>query len=1201
MKKKRFVTLDGNEACAYVAYRVNEVCAIYPITPSSGMAELADEWSSKKVKNIWGAVPTVYEMQSEGGAAGAVHGALQSGALTTTFTASQGLLLMIPNMYKIAGELTSTVFHVSARALATHALSIFGDHSDVMSIRGTGFAMLASANVQEAMDMALIAQACTLESRIPFLHFFDGFRTSHEVSKVEVIEEDVMKKMISEALIHQHRKRALSPDRPVIRGTAQNPDVYFQNREACNPFFNACPEIVQQQMDRFASLTGRQYHLFDYYGDPKAERVVIAIGSGTETLQETVDYLNKKGEKVGIVKVRLYRPFDMTKLVEALPASVKAIAILDRTKEPGSPGEPLYLDVSHSLMEAYAEGRARFEKMPRILGGRYGLSSKEFTPAMAVAVFENLKEGKGKNHFTIGIKDDITHKSLDFDPNVTIEPDSVIRALFYGLGADGTVGANKNSIKIIGENTQNYAQGYFVYDSKKSGSMTISHLRFGPEPIHSPYLIREANFVACHQLVFLEKINMLEFIVPGGNFLLNSQWKPEEAWSFLPRETQKIILERKVKFHIIDAQKVAKENGMGRMINTIMQTCFFAISGVLPRAEAIEAIKASIKKSYGMKGTRIVEMNLKAVDSTLANLFEVKIPASVTSTSQLVAPVPESSPDFVKRVLGQIIAGQGDELPVSAFPPDGTFPSDTAQYEKRNIALQIPVWDEEICIQCGKCMMVCPHAVIRSNVFDGKHLKDAPQSFKAVDSREKEWKEIGLKYSIQVSPEDCTGCSVCVEVCPVKNKSNVSLKALNMAPQPPLRKQESENWEFFNKLPDMDRSKLNLTSISQQQNQRPLFEFSGACSGCGETPYLKLMSQLFGDRAVIANATGCSSIYGGNLPTTPWAKNAQGRGPAWANSLFEDNAEFGLGFRLAIDQHQENARNILKELAGEVGEELANQILMADQKEETGINAQRDRVERLKKTLEGNQEERMVRLLNLADYLVKKSVWIVGGDGWAYDIGYGGLDHVLASGKNVNILVLDTEVYSNTGGQMSKSTPMGAVAKFAAGGKPGNKKDLGMMAMSYGNVYVATIAFGAKDLQTLKAFNEAEAFEGPSVIIAYSHCIAHGINMEAPLQHQKALVDSGQWILYRYNPDLEKEGKSPMTIDSQPKKTTIEEYMSLENRFKMLSKTHPEAAKKYYEQATTRAKERYEQFQHLASKVPHVKAETSAAKEELAK
>jgi pyruvate-ferredoxin/flavodoxin oxidoreductase len=1189
MKSKKYVTLDGNEACSYVAYRVNEVCAIYPITPSSSMAELADEWSSLKIKNIWGSVPSVIEMQSEGGAAGAVHGALQSGALTTTFTASQGLLLMIPNMYKIAGELTSTVFHVTARSIATHALSIFGDHSDVMSTRGTGFALLASASVQEAMDMALIAQAATLESRIPFLHFFDGFRTSHEVAKVELISDEILKEMISEQLVHQHRKRALSPDRPFIRGTAQNPDVFFQNREACNPYFLACPEIVQQQMDRFASLTGRSYRLFDYYGDPKAERIVIAMASGTETLQETVDYLNKNGEKVGLIKVRLFRPFDVKRLVSAIPSTVKSIAVLDRTKEPGAPGEPLFLDVTHALMEAYADGT--IQSIPKVIGGRYGLSSKEFTPAMAIAVYDNLKEGKGKNHFTIGIKDDVTHKSLEFDSSISIESDKVVRAIFYGLGSDGTVGANKNSIKIIGENTPNHAQGYFVYDSKKSGSMTISHLRFGPEHIHSPYLIKQANFVACHQPIFLKKINMIDYLLPGGSFLLNTDKPVDQVWESLPREIQESLISKKAKFYIIDAQKVAQENGMGRRINTIMQACFFGISGVLPREEAIQAIKDSIKKAYEKKGTRIVEMNLKAVDSTLEQLFEVKIPASVNAQTKLVPPVQESAPDFVKRVLGQIIGGNGDDIPVSAFPPDGTYPSDTAQYEKRNIALQIPVWDEDICIQCGKCIMVCPHAVIRANVFDAKYLKDAPVTFKSTDSREKEWKEQGLKYSIQVSPEDCTGCSVCVEACPVKNKTNVSLKALNMVPVQPLLEQESKNWEFFNVLPDMDRSKININSIGQQQLQRPLFEFSGACSGCGETPYIKLLSQLYGDRTVITNATGCSSIYGGNLPTTPYAKNAQGRGPAWSNSLFEDNAEFGLGMRLAMDQHQQSAINLVKELASEIGEELANAILNADQKEEAGVNAQRERVEQLKKILGSKKGDTYERLLNLADYLVRKSVWIIGGDGWAYDIGYGGLDHVLASGKNVKILVLDTEVYSNTGGQMSKSTPTGAVAKFAAGGKPGRKKDLGMMAMAYGNVYVATIAFGAKDLQTLKAFIEAENFDGPSIIIAYSHCIAHGINMEAPLQHQKALIDSGQWILYRYNPDLEKEGKNPLIIDSQPKKVTVEEYMNLENRFKMLTKSHPEEAKRYYEQATRQAKERYNELVHLASRTVNGKPE----------
>jgi pyruvate-ferredoxin/flavodoxin oxidoreductase len=1191
MKPKKYATLDGNEACSYVAYRVNEVCAIYPITPSSSMAELADEWSSMKIKNIWGSIPSVVEMQSEGGAAGAVHGALQSGALTTTFTASQGLLLMIPNMYKIAGELTSTVFHVTARSIATHALSIFGDHSDVMSTRGTGFALLASASVQEAMDMALIAQASTLESRIPFLHFFDGFRTSHEVAKVELIDEAIMKEMINEQLVHQHRKRALSPDRPFIRGTAQNPDVFFQNREACNPYFNACPEIVQQQMDRFAKLTGRAYKLFDYYGHPEAERVVVAMASGTETLQEAVDYLIKKGEKVGLIKVRLFRPFDLRKLAEAIPSTVTSISVLDRTKEPGAPAEPLFLDVSSALMEAYSDGYATFATMPKLNGGRYGLSSKEFTPAMAIAVFDNLKEGKGKNHFTIGIKDDVTHKSLEFDPTFTLEADNVVRAVFYGLGSDGTVGANKNSIKIIGENTPNHAQGYFVYDSKKSGSMTISHLRFGPDPIHSPYLIRYANFVACHQPIFLKKINMADLLVQGGSFLLNTEKSTEEVWSSLPREIQETLIRKKAKFYIIDAQKVAQETGMGRRINTIMQVCFFGISGVLPKDEAIEAIKYSIKKAYEKKGGRIVEMNLKAVDSALEQLYEVKVPEAVNADTILLPPVHESSPDFVRRVLGQIIGGNGDDIPVSAFPPDGTYPTDTAQYEKRNIALQIPVWDEAICIQCGKCMMVCPHAVIRANVYDPKHLEGAPQTFKYTESREKEWKEQGLKYSIQVSPEDCTGCSVCVEACPVKNKSNVSLKALNMVPIQPLLEEEVKNWEFFNALPDMDRSQIKITSIGQQQIQRPLFEFSGACSGCGETPYIKLLSQLYGDRTVIANATGCSSIYGGNLPTTPYAKNAQGRGPAWSNSLFEDNAEFGLGMRLAIDQHHDNAMNLVRELASDIGEELASAILTADQKEETGVTTQRERIEKLKAILDNKKGEKYERLLNLADYLARKSVWIVGGDGWAYDIGYGGLDHVLASGKNVKILVLDTEVYSNTGGQMSKSTPTGAVAKFAAGGKPGKKKDLGMMAMAYGNVYVATIAFGAKDQQTLKAFIEAEQFDGPSIIIAYSHCIAHGINMEAPLQHQKALIDSGQWVLYRYNPDLEQEGKNPLTIDSQPKKVTIEEYMNLENRFKMLTKTHPEDAKKYYEYATRQAKEHYEELMYLATRKVESKPE----------
>lgn len=1183
MKNKKYVTLDGNEACAYVAYRVNEVCAIYPITPSSSMAELADEWSSRKIKNIWGAVPTVYEMQSEGGAAGAIHGALQLGALTTTFTASQGLLLMLPNMFKIAGELTPTVFHVSARSLATHALSIFGDHSDVMTARGTGFALLASASVQEAMDMALIAQAATLESRIPFLHFFDGFRTSHEMSKVELIEEEVMKKMIDHKLVDAHRQRALSPDHPFIRGTAQNPDVFFQNREACNPYFNACPEIVQNCMDRFAKLTGRSYHLFDYYGAPDAERVIVSMTSSTETIRETVDYLNANGEKVGLVLVRLYRPFDIKKFIDVLPASTKSIAVLDRTKEPCSPAEPLYLDVSQALMESFADN-PKFKHFPKVVGGRYGLSSKEFTPAMVVGIYENLKEKKYKNHFTVGIKDDVTHTSLDYDPKISIESDKVVRAIFYGLGADGTVGANKNSIKIIGENTSNHAQGYFVYDSKKSGSMTISHLRFGPEPIHAPYLITKANFVACHQPFFMEKINVVDNLAENGTFLLNSPWAADEVWSHLPEEIQKTLLERKAKIFTIDGQKVAKECGMGRRINTIMQVCFFAISNVLPKDEAIEQIKESIRKTYGKKGGVIVETNLKAVDNTLANLHEVQLPSEVKSKTKLVASVPDSSPDFVKDVLGHIIAGRGDDLPVSAFPVDGTYPSDTAQYEKRNISLQIPVWEEDLCIQCGKCVLQCPHAVIRSNVFDESLTKDAPSAFKHTLSRDTQWKEKGMLYALQVSPEDCTGCSVCVEACPVKDKSNISRKALNMSPITPLREQEKKNWEFFNHLPDLNRDEISVTSIGQQQNMRPLFEFSGACSGCGETPYLKLLSQLYGDRTVIANATGCSSIYGGNLPTTPWAKNSEGRGPAWSNSLFEDNAEFGLGFKLAIDQLNQQAIEALKLSEEVVGKQLTQEILDAKQDDEPGIKAQRDRVEKLKAKLKGKEDDHSIQLLSLADNLVKKSVWIVGGDGWAYDIGYGGLDHVLASGKNVNILVLDTEVYSNTGGQMSKSTPIGAVAKFAAGGKPGKKKDLGLMAMSYGNVYVAKVAMGAKDLQTVKAFLEAEQHQGPSLIIAYSHCIAHGINMEAPLQHQKALIDSGQWVLYRNNPKNADEGKNPLTLDSAPKKVSVEQYMNLENRFKMLWKTHPEDAKKYYAHAKQAAKDHYEELQYLAGR-----------------
>ena len=1184
MSNKKFATIDGNEAAAYVTYRVNEVCAIYPITPSSNMGEWADEWAAKGIKNIWGNVPVVAEMQSEGGAAGTVHGSLQAGALTTTFTASQGLLLKIPNMFKIAGELTPTVFNITARSLATHALSIFGDHSDVMSARSTGFAFLASATVQEVMDFALIAQASTLESRIPFLHFFDGFRTSHEVAKVELISEEIMHKMIDDELIQKHRERALTPDRPVIRGTAQNPDVFFQNRESANNFYKACPDIVQKQMDKFAKLTGRQYKIFDYYGAPDAEHIVIAMASGTQTIEETVDYLLKQGKKVGLIKVRLYRPLDIKRFLEALPATTKKISVLDRTKEPGASGEPLYLDVVNALTEGIEEGYGQLKAMPKVVGGRYGLSSKEFTPAMVMAIYENLALEKPKNHFTVGITDDVSFTSLEFDHTLDIESDRVFRGMFYGLGSDGTVGANKNSIKIIGEYTENHAQGYFVYDSKKSGSITTSHLRFGPDPIKSPYLIRKANFIACHQALFLEKMDMLRNLADKGIFLVNTPFSKSKFWDNLPAKVQQQIIEKKAKVYIIDAQKVAEESGMGRRINTVMQTCFFAISGVLPQDKAIEAIKDSIRKTYGRKGEVIVQMNINAVDNTIAHLYEVEVPAKSSSKVEMAAAVPAYAPGFVKNVLGPIIAGNGDDLPVSAFPCDGTFPTATAQYEKRNIALQIPVWDEETCIQCGKCAMVCPHATIRIKVYDEESLKGAPETFKSVSARTREWQETDLKYSIQVAPEDCTGCGVCVEVCPAKSKTDKSKKALYMEDQPTLRDQEAKNWDFFLKIPELDRSLISTHTLRQQQVQQPLFEFSGACSGCGETPYIKLMTQLFGDRALIANATGCSSIYGGNLPTTPYTVNKDGRGPAWANSLFEDNAEFGLGFRLAVDQQKTIAEDLVRRLATHIGEPLMTDILNAVQRDEADIYEQRKRVDILKEKLKAIDSKEARRLLTVADYLVKKSVWIVGGDGWAYDIGYGGLDHVLASGKNVNILVLDTEVYSNTGGQTSKATPIGAVAKFSASGKPIKKKDLGMIAMAYESVYVATVAFGAKDEQTLKAFIEAEAFDGPSIIIAYSHCIAHGIDMSEPLKHHKAAVDSGQWILYRYNPDKALEGENPLHLDSRPRKMKVEEYMEMENRFKMLIKSKPELAKQYMKQAQEDAELRFKHFEYLAER-----------------
>lgn len=1182
MLKKRFETIDGNEAAAYVAYRVNEVCAIYPITPSSNMGEWADEWASKGIKNIWGTVPTVCEMQSEGGAAGAVHGSLQAGALTTTFTASQGLLLKIPNMYKIAGELTSTVFNITARSIAAHALSIFGDHSDVMAARATGFALLSAASVQEVMDFGLIAQASTLEARVPFLHFFDGFRTSHEESKIEILPDEVLREMINDDLVTEHRKRSLKPEAPVLRGTAQNPDVFFQNRETVNKYYQACPDIVQKQMDKFAKLTGREYKIFQYFGAPDAERVIVLMASGCETAQETVNYLHGQGEKVGLVKVRLYRPFDVKRFMEALPETVKAISVLDRTKEAGAAGEPLYLDIVQACYEGVSKGWGKVKTLPKILGGRFGLSSKEFTPAMVKAVFDNMLKTEPKDHFTVGINDDVTNTSIAFDKNFSIESNKVVRALFYGLGSDGTVGANKNSIKIIGENTDFYTQGYYVYDSKKAGTMTVSHLRFGPEPIHSPYLISKANFIACHQTLFLEKYDMLKNIQEGGVFLVNAPWSKEELWDNLPLTIQKDIISKKVRLYTIDAQEVAENSGMGRRINTVMQVCFFAISGVLPREEAIAAIKDSIVHTYGRKGEEIVNMNLKAVDNTLANLFEVNYPQTTTAKYDIASPVPAAAPEFVRNVLGEIISGRGDDIPVSAFPVDGTFPTATTRWEKRNIALEIPVWDSSICIQCGKCAIVCPHASLRLKVVEEKDLANAPETFKFVDARDKEWK--GMKYTLQIAPEDCTGCGVCVEACPVKNKSNPSLKALVMMPQMPLRKQEAENWDFFMKLPEVDRTKIKVNAIRHQQFQRPLFEFSGACAGCGETPYIKLLSQLFGDRAVVANATGCSSIYGANLPTTPWSVNEFGKGPAWSNSLFEDNAEFGLGYRLAIDKQTEIARELIIKLRSQIGEGLVEPILSCPQKDETEIYEQRNRVEELKKTLANIKSDDAARLLTVADYLVKKSVWIVGGDGWAYDIGYGGLDHVFASGMNVNILVLDTEVYSNTGGQKSKSTPLGAVAKFAAGGKPNKKKDLGLMAMSYGTVYVAMVAMGAKDDQTLKAFLEAEAFDGPSIIIAYSHCIAHGIDMTVPLKQHKLAVDSGQWMLYRYNPEREKTGENPLVLDTKEPKIPISEYMDSENRFKMLTKSKPEIARALYKQAQIDINAKYEYYKYLAER-----------------
>jgi pyruvate-ferredoxin/flavodoxin oxidoreductase len=1156
MSEKEMVILDGNEAAASVAYRLTEVVAIYPITPSSPMAEWADQWRSEGKKNIWGALPIVEELQSEGGAAGALHGALQAGAFGTTFTASQGLLLMIPNMYKIAGELTPATMHVTARTLATHALSIFGDHSDVMACRSTGWAMLASNSVQEVADMALVAQIATLESRIPFMHFFDGFRTSHEVGKIYPISDETIRALVDDKYIIQYRQNALCPDRPFIRGTAQNPDVFFQAREACTPFHAAVPGIVQNVMDRFAKETGRAYHLFDYYGAADAERVIILMGSGAEAAEEAVDALNQKGEKLGLLKVRLYKPFDASAFVAALPKTVKSIAVLDRCKDPGSAGEPLYMDVMTVLGENAA--KLPFAKMPTVIGGRYGLSSKEFTPAMVKGIFDELAKPAPKNHFTIGIDDDVSHSSLEYDATFSTEDAKTVRALFYGLGSDGTVGANKNSIKIIGDQTPNFAQGYFVYDSKKSGSMTTSHLRFGPKPIRSTYLITRASFVACHNFSFLEKMDVLEAAMPGAVFLLNSPYSAAEVWDKLPKTTQEEMLRKKIEFYVIDGYEVARKAEMGTRINTIMQTCFFAISGVLPRDEAIEQIKKAIKKTYGKRGEAVVAKNFAAVDHALAHLEKVNLPAAVSSSFDLIPSISAHAPKFVRDVLGEIAGGHGDLLPVSAIPAGGTFPSATAQWEKRNIAQFIPVWDKELCIQCGKCVMVCPHAVIRAKVYSEEAAKNAPASLQWAKPK---WKGMEQDhYTLQVAPEDCTGCAVCVDVCPVKSKSDASHKAINMAAQAPLRESERANWEFFLGLPEVDRSKLSHGQVKDLQLLQPLFEFSGACAGCGETAYIKLLTQLFGDRLYIANATGCSSIYGGNLPTTPYASNAQGRGPAWANSLFEDNAEFGFGMRIALDQQKEFAEVLATRLAGTIGEELVKALLSAPQKTETEVNQQRERVKALKEKLAANKSSDARNLLAIADTLVRKSVWILGGDGWAFDIGFGGLDHVLGSGKNVNVLVLDTEVYSNTGGQMSKATPRGAVAKFAASGKKNSRKDLAMEAVSYGSVYVAQVAMGGNDTHVVKAFQEAEAHDGPSIIIAYSSCIAHGYDLVHGLEQQKLAVQSGYWPLMRYNPALRDEGKNPFQLDSKAPAIRLKEYSYREARYTMLARSNPELA-----------------------------------------
>ncbi len=1194
MADKNMVMIDGNAAASTVAHAISEICAIYPITPSSPMGELADEMSAAGRTNIWGTVPEVIEMQSEGGAAGAVHGALTSGALCTTFTASQGLLLMIPNMYKIAGELTSTVFHVSARSLACQALSIFGDHSDVMSVRQTGFAMLASASVQEIGDLALVAHTASLNSRVPFLHFFDGFRSSHEIQKIDMVTKEIIREMINEDSAIAHRTRGMTPDRPIIRGTAQNPDVYFQGRETVNKYYQAAPAIVQAAMDKLATLTGRQYHLFDYMGAEDAERVVVIMGSGADTVHETVEHMVKSGEKVGTVKVRLYRPFDAKAFAESLPASVKSIAVLDRTKEPGAIGEPLYQDVRTALGEALENGWGNLSGYPKVVGGRYGLGSKEFTPAMVKAVFDNVATEAPKNHFTIGINDDVTDSSLEWDDAWQVAADR-FECMFYGLGSDGTVGANKNSIKIIGSDTDNYAQGYFVYDSKKAGAITTSHLRFGPELIRSPYLCTKADFVACHNFSFLEKYDMLDNAKDGAVFLLASPYGADEVWGHIPDETAQQIIDKKIKFYIIDAIHLAKNLGLGARINTIMQTCFFAISGILPTDKAIESLKAAIKKSYGKKGDEIVQMNYRAVDGAVDALVEVTVPDAPAGALTMPPPVPADSPDFIKNVTGVIMSQNGDSLPVSAMPDDGSWPTATTCVEKRNIATEVPEWDPSLCIQCAQCSLVCPHAAIRTNIYPADALEGAPEAFQSLDAKGKEF--AGMKFTVQVAPEDCTGCGICVQRCPGRErdketKQETGKRAILMKEQIPLREREAENFEFFLNLPLLDPSTFNRNTVKGSQLCQPLFEFSGACSGCGETPYVKLLSQLFGDHAYIANATGCSSIYGGNLPTTPYCQREDGRGPTWSNSLFEDNAEFGFGMRLTVDRLATYAEELANRLMADdspctgVPDALLKGVLNQDQSTQEAIEAQRGRVDALKEVLAKCDCAECKQLLSVADYLVKKSVWVLGGDGWAYDIGYGGLDHVLASGRNVNVLVVDTEVYSNTGGQASKATPLGAVAKFAAAGKPVGKKDLGMISMTYGNIYVAAVSMGANANQVVKAFVEAEAYDGPSLIIAYSHCIAHGINMANGLDNQKEVVSSGHFPIYRYNPGLAAKGENPLKLDSKAPTMTFSEQALKENRFRVLQKSQPEQSKALMARADKQAVAKFDLLTKLAALEP---------------